>query len=265
MTDPISDAVRDTVGDQAVGRRLPRALTPFRTPAYRSGSRWRWSPRRSPWGSGSSRSSGRSSGSGAARPPCPSSRPRAPSGYCSRPSSRASWPTGSRSASSSSPSPASSCTGMGGSRRCCPPQTSTASGSWRRGFLSPSPPARPRPSTTPRISAWLPALVPESDLQAVNGFEGMVRPTVGQAIGPAVAGAVLVAAASPGTAFTVATAAGVVTVLGAARRCRRRRSGAPSTPGMSRTLSARRWWTCARASSTWCARRGCSPPCCSPR
>ena len=35
MTDPLSDALRDTVGDQAVGRRLPRALTPFRTPAYR--------------------------------------------------------------------------------------------------------------------------------------------------------------------------------------------------------------------------------------
>ena len=35
MTDPVSDALRDTVGDQVVGRQLPRALTPFRTPAYR--------------------------------------------------------------------------------------------------------------------------------------------------------------------------------------------------------------------------------------
>ena len=43
----------------------------------------------------------------------------------------------------------------------------------------------------PAYSAWLPALIPESDLQAVNGFEGMVRPTIGQAIGPAVAGAVV--------------------------------------------------------------------------
>jgi MFS family permease len=43
----------------------------------------------------------------------------------------------------------------------------------------------------PAYSAWLPALVPESDLMAVNGFEGMIRPTVGQAIGPAVAGAVV--------------------------------------------------------------------------
>jgi len=55
----------------------------------------------------------------------------------------------------------------------------------------------------PAYSAWLPALVPESDLMAVNGFEGMVRPTVGQAIGPAVAGAV-VGAVSPGAALAVA-------------------------------------------------------------
>src|SRR4051812_39148523 len=56
----------------------------------------------------------------------------------------------------------------------------------------------------PAYSAWLPALVPESDLMAVNGFEGMVRPTVGQAIGPAVAGAV-VGVFSPGAALSVAT------------------------------------------------------------
>jgi MFS family permease len=55
----------------------------------------------------------------------------------------------------------------------------------------------------PAYSAWLPALVPESDLQAVNGFEGMVRPTIGQAIGPGVAG-VVVGVASPGAALTVA-------------------------------------------------------------
>lgn len=55
----------------------------------------------------------------------------------------------------------------------------------------------------PAYSAWLPALVPESDLMAVNGFEGMVRPTIGQAVGPAVAGAV-VGAVNPGTAFVIA-------------------------------------------------------------
>jgi MFS family permease len=57
----------------------------------------------------------------------------------------------------------------------------------------------------PAYSAWIPALVPQSDLMAVNGFEGMVRPTVGQAIGPGVAG-VLVGAISPGAALTVAAA-----------------------------------------------------------
>jgi MFS family permease len=61
----------------------------------------------------------------------------------------------------------------------------------------------------PAYSAWLPALVPESDLLAVNGFEGMVRPAVGQAIGPAIAGAV-VGAASPGTAVAVAAASSLL-------------------------------------------------------
>ncbi len=67
----------------------------------------------------------------------------------------------------------------------------------------------------PAYSAWLPALVAESDLMAVNGFEGMVRPTVGQALGPAVAGGV-VGFASPGAAVAVAAAsalAGLVALL----------------------------------------------------
>ncbi len=55
----------------------------------------------------------------------------------------------------------------------------------------------------PAYSAWLPSLVDESDLQAVNGFEGMIRPTLGQAIGPGVAGAV-VGAVSSGAAVSVA-------------------------------------------------------------
>ncbi|MEV5000250.1 MFS transporter [Nocardioides sp. LML1-1-1.1] len=58
----------------------------------------------------------------------------------------------------------------------------------------------------PAYSAWLPALVPEEDLLAVNGFEGMVRPTIGQALGPAVAGGV-VGAASSSAAIGVAAAA----------------------------------------------------------
>jgi len=64
----------------------------------------------------------------------------------------------------------------------------------------------------PAYSAWLPALVPEADLMAVNGFEGMVRPTVGQAIGPGVAGAV-VGAVSSGAALSVAAGSSLVGLL----------------------------------------------------
>ena len=64
----------------------------------------------------------------------------------------------------------------------------------------------------PAYSAWLPALVPESDLMAVNGFEGMVRPTVGQAVGPAVAG-IVVGAVSPGAAVAVAAAASLLGLI----------------------------------------------------
>lgn len=64
----------------------------------------------------------------------------------------------------------------------------------------------------PAYTAWLPALVAESDLMAVNGFEGMIRPAVGQAIGPAVAG-IVVGAMSPGAAVSVAVAAYVVSLL----------------------------------------------------
>jgi MFS family permease len=64
----------------------------------------------------------------------------------------------------------------------------------------------------PAYSAWIPALVPESDLMAVNGFEGMVRPTVGQAIGPGVAG-VVIGVASPGAALAVAAVASLLGLL----------------------------------------------------
>ena len=64
----------------------------------------------------------------------------------------------------------------------------------------------------PAYSAWIPSLVGAEDLLAVNGFEGMVRPTIGQALGPAVAGAV-VGAASPGAAFGVAAIASLTGVL----------------------------------------------------
>jgi MFS family permease len=73
-------------------------------------------------------------------------------------------------------------------------------------------------------SAWLPAVVPASDLQAVNGFEGMVRPLVAEAIGPGVAG-VVVGLTNPGTATLVAAvvaAAGVVVQIGLPRTAVRR-------------------------------------------
>ena len=63
----------------------------------------------------------------------------------------------------------------------------------------------------PAYSALVPALVPARDLLAVNGLEGVVRPMLAQAAGPAVAG-FLVAALSPGMALAAAGAA----ALGAA-------------------------------------------------
>ena len=48
----------------------------------------------------------------------------------------------------------------------------------------------------PAYSAYLPRILPPQNLLAANGIEGMIRPTLGQAIGPAFAG-VLVGATVP--------------------------------------------------------------------
>lgn len=61
----------------------------------------------------------------------------------------------------------------------------------------------------PAYSSWLPSLVEAHELQAVNGFEGMARPVLQQAAGPAVAGLV-VGAVSPGAAVVVAALAALV-------------------------------------------------------
>jgi MFS family permease len=61
-------------------------------------------------------------------------------------------------------------------------------------------------------SAWLPSIVPESDLLAVNGFEGMVRPLVAQAVGPGVAG-VVVGLTAPGWACLIAAVVATLGVL----------------------------------------------------
>jgi hypothetical protein len=58
----------------------------------------------------------------------------------------------------------------------------------------------------PAYSALLPALVPEGDLLAANGLEGVVRPMLAQAAGPAAAG-FLVAALSPGAALAATSVA----------------------------------------------------------
>ncbi len=52
----------------------------------------------------------------------------------------------------------------------------------------------------PAYSAWLPALIDEDQLLAANGIEGVLRPTIMQAAGPAAAGAII-AMWSPGAAF----------------------------------------------------------------
>jgi len=54
----------------------------------------------------------------------------------------------------------------------------------------------------PAYSAWLPALLPPEQLLAANGIEGVLRPTVMQAAGPAVASA-MIALQAPWLAFAV--------------------------------------------------------------
>lgn len=64
----------------------------------------------------------------------------------------------------------------------------------------------------PAYSALLPAILPADDLLAANGVEGTLRPTIMQAAGPALAGAVI-AAASPALAFVVVAAAQLAGVI----------------------------------------------------
>ena len=91
----------------------------------------------------------------------------------------------------------------------------------------------------PAYSAWLPALVPEEDLLAVNGFEGMVRPTIGQAIGPGVAG-VVVGITSPAAALAVAalsSLAGLVALATVPRTAVRRELTADAGPPVHPVVS----------------------------
>ncbi|WP_350349449.1 MFS transporter [Agromyces sp. G08B096] len=69
----------------------------------------------------------------------------------------------------------------------------------------------------PAYSAWLPSLLPADHLLAANGIEGVLRPAVMQAAGPALASA-LIAVQAPWLAFAVvavlqAAAAGVLALM----------------------------------------------------
>ena len=80
----------------------------------------------------------------------------------------------------------------------------------------------------PAYSAMLPSILPEQQLLAANGFEGMLRPAILQAGGPAVA-AGLIAALSPAAAFAIiaVTQAAAVCCLVLLRRTAVRRELAP--------------------------------------
>lgn len=89
----------------------------------------------------------------------------------------------------------------------------------------------------PAYSAWVPALVEPDQLLAVNGIEGVLRPTMIGAVGPAVAGLVI-GLASPEAAIAVAAAASLVAWLAttAVPRTPVRRDDAPASPGLAGML-----------------------------
>jgi len=64
----------------------------------------------------------------------------------------------------------------------------------------------------PAYSALLPSVLPEDQLLAANGFEGMARPVLMQAGGPALASA-LIAISSPGAALAVTALTSVVAAV----------------------------------------------------
>lgn len=207
MPDPFTDNVQDTVGDQEVGRRLPRALTPFRTPAYRwlalalvgtsfAHGVWIvglvWEVIRMGGGPAQLSVVSTASAVGVLIPALLAGvvADRVPQKQILVVVALL------------------EITGMG---LIAGASFLDINSVWLLasvGFVA----GMGMAFYYPAYSAWLPALVPESDLQAVNGFEGMVRPAVGQALGPTVAGAV-VGMANPSAAFMVATTAAALGLL----------------------------------------------------
>ncbi|MCT1987028.1 MFS transporter [Dermacoccus abyssi] len=58
----------------------------------------------------------------------------------------------------------------------------------------------------PAYTALVPLVVPPEDLMAVNGLEGATRPLIGQALAPAIVGAVIGASLPPAGGFVIAVA-----------------------------------------------------------
>jgi len=207
VTDPLTDAVHDTVGDQSVGRRLPRALTPFRTPAYRwlaaaltfssfAAGVWIvalvWDVIRMGGGPAQLSVVSTSAAVGVLLPALLAGvvADRVPQKLILLVVALVET------------------AGMGLVAFLSSTDLNTVGFLAVVSFVT----GMGMAFYYPAYSAWLPALMPESDLQAANGFEGMVRPLISQALGPAVAGAV-VGAVNPGSAFAVATLASAVGVL----------------------------------------------------
>lgn len=82
----------------------------------------------------------------------------------------------------------------------------------------------------PAYSALLPTVVPEDELMAANGFEGMARPVLMQAGGPALASG-LIAVTSPGAALAVTALTGVVAAACLLRVPERARRGGGEVDG----------------------------------
>ncbi|MGN0063440.1 MAG: MFS transporter [Nocardioides sp.] len=221
MPDPLIDNVVDTVGDQATGRRLPRALTPFRVPAYRTlavslafsslaGGLWIvalvWEVFRLGGGTGQLSLVSAMSALGVMVPALLAGvvADRVPQrrillGVVGTEITIMAVVAGLAVADLTS-------------------VWLLAAAAFGTGVAM--------AFYYPAYSALLPALVPEEDLMAVNGFEGMVRPTIGNAVGPGLAG-VVIGLAAPWAAFAMAAVAGVVAWLAIAR--------VPHTP-LRRTL-----------------------------